>query len=198
MLKRIILLFVAIFAFATMSLAQETDTPITTKVPPPPKTRTTQPGTTTKTSASMSMLDTFNALLEGIRSANAKVVSDFYWRSPELVIFNSNGTVTRGWDQMSKNRESSYAKLKDVILQESDVHARMFGLDYGEVNFLWTQSQTNDGVPDSASGRTTLIFRRVGKAWKIIHAHISPSAPDQSRVLQSEQEGKGSTEPRPR
>jgi ketosteroid isomerase-like protein len=135
----------------------------------------------------MSMLDTFNALLDGIRAANAKTVSDYYWRSPELIIFNSNGTVTKGWEQMSKNRESSYAKLKDVVLEVRDVRATMLGRDGGVVNFLWTQSQTSDGVPDSASGRTTLVFRRVANAWKIIHAHISPDAPDPSRVLQSEQ-----------
>jgi ketosteroid isomerase-like protein len=187
MLKRIILSIAMMFVVTSMSVAQSTEMPAKKTTTTPAKTDTTQTSTKPKNPASMSMLDTFNALLDGIRAANAKTVSDFYWRSPELVIFNSNGTVTKGWDQMSKNRESSYAKLKDVVLQERDVHARMFGLDYGAVSFLWTQSQTSDGVPDSASGRTTLIFRRVGKVWKIIHAHISPEAPDPSRVLKSEQ-----------
>ena len=187
MLKRITLSVAMIIATASIAFAQGTDAPAKKTGSTPPKAGTTQTGTKGKTSASMSMLETFNALLEGIRAANAKAVSDIYWRSPALVIFNSNGTVTKGWEQMSKNREGSYAKLKDVVLTEHDVRATMIGRDAGVVNFLWTQSQTSDGAPDSASGRTTLIFRHIGTSWKIIHAHISPDSPDPSRVLQSEQ-----------
>ena len=170
-----------------MAYAQGTDTPSKKSTTTPATSQTKQTGTKTKPPGSMSMLDTFNALLEGIRAANAKAVSDIYWRSPELLIFNSNGTVTRGWDQMSKNRESSYAKLKDVVLKEREVRATMLGRDAGVVNFLWTQAQTSDGVPDSAGGRTTLVFRHIGNSWKIVHAHISPDSPDPSRVLQTEQ-----------
>lgn len=191
MLKRIWLSIILTMAFASFSFAQTTESP--TKKPtsqPTPKTTSEasgQTGARSRNPVSMSMIDTFNTLLDGIRAANAKTVSNIYWRSPELVIFNSNGTVTKGWEQMSKNRESSYAKLKDVVLNERDVHATMLGRDNGVVNFLWTQSQTSDGVPDSASGRTTLIFRHIGTSWKIVHAHISPDSPDPSRILQTEQ-----------
>ncbi len=204
MLKRVILTTAMLLTLASLSSAQTTGTPAkrTTPTPPPAgpeglKSTPTNPqsssaaskgsGTNAKNPAAMSLLDTFNALLDGIRGANAKVVSGYYWKSPELLIFNSNGTVTKGWEQMSKNRESSYAKLKDVLLETRDVHATMLGRDGGVVNFLWTQSQTSDGVPDTASGRTTLVFRRVGTSWKIIQAHISPDSPDPSRVLKSEQ-----------
>ena len=94
-----------------------------------------------------------------------------------------DGTVTRGWEQMHTNRQSSYAKLKDVKLEVRDARVQMLGRDGAVVAFLWTQSQTYDGTPDTATGRTTLVFRRIGKQWK---AHISPDSPDQLRVPASE------------
>jgi ketosteroid isomerase-like protein len=176
-----------ILAFTTLSFAQNAETPAKRTTTPPAKTETTQTGTKAKNPASMSMLDTFNALLEGIRSADVKIVTGIYWKSAQLIVFNNNGTVTRGWDQVRKNRESSYPDMKDVVLEVRDVKATMLGPDAGVINCLWTQSQTFRGVPETASGRMTIVFRRIGTAWKAIHVHTSPEAPDPSRVLQSEQ-----------
>jgi ketosteroid isomerase-like protein len=135
----------------------------------------------------MSMLDTFNALLDGIRAADTKKVTSIYWNSPQLVVFNNNGTVTRGWEQVRKNRESSYPDMKDVVLEVRDVRATMLAPDAGMINCLWTQSQTFRGLPETASGRMTIVFRRLGTAWKAIHVHTSPEAPDPTRVMPSEQ-----------
>lgn len=133
------------------------------------------------------VLATFNALLEGIRHANVNAVTSIYWNSPQLVLFNNNGTVTKGWEQMRTNRESSYPNLKDVKLEVRDVHVQMLGRDGALVTCLWTQSQTYKGTPETATGRMTLVFRRIGTAWKAVHLHTSPDSPDQTRVLPSEQ-----------
>ncbi|HKR01084.1 MAG TPA: AtzH-like domain-containing protein [Pyrinomonadaceae bacterium] len=133
------------------------------------------------------VLAAFNSLIEGIKAANVDVVTGVYWNSPQLVLFNNNGTVTRGWDQMRKNRESSYPNLKDVNLEVRDVRTQMLGRDGAVVTALWTQSQTYKGTSETATGRMTLVFRRIGTAWKIVHLHTSPDAPDASRVLPSEQ-----------
>jgi ketosteroid isomerase-like protein len=139
----------------------------------------------------------FNALVDGIRHANVKEVTSVYWDSPQLVLFNSNGTVTKGWDQLRANRESSYPNLKDVKLDVRDVKVQMLGRDGAVVTCLWTQSQTVKGAPESASGRMTLVFRRVGNAWKVVHLHTSPDMPDPSRILTSEQAEKPVTTPKP-
>lgn len=133
------------------------------------------------------VLATFNALLEGIRNTDVNAVTNVYWNSPQLVLFNNNGTVTKGWEQMHTNRESSYPNLKDVKLDVRDVRVQMLGRDGAVVTCLWTQSQTYKGTPETATGRMTLVFRRIGTAWKAVHLHTSPDAPDQSRVLPSEQ-----------
>jgi ketosteroid isomerase-like protein len=133
------------------------------------------------------VLAAFERLLNGIRKADVKVVSGVYWNSPSLVLFNNNGTVTKGWEQMRKNRESSYPDIKDVKLDVRDLAVTMLGRDGAVVTCLWTQSQTYKGVPETATGRMTLVFRRVGRDWQAVHLHTSPDKEDPSRVLPSEQ-----------
>jgi ketosteroid isomerase-like protein len=140
-----------------------------------------------ETPGSQSVIAAFNALLNGIRHADAKAVANVYLNSSRLLLFNNNGTVTRGWDQMRKNRESSYADVKDVKLDVRDVSITMLGRDGALVTCLWTQSQAYKGTPETATGRMTLVFKRVGKDWKAIHVHTSPDKPDPSRVMPSEQ-----------
>ncbi len=139
------------------------------------------------TPGSQSVIAAFNTLVNGIRHADAKAVNGVYLNSPRLILFNNNGTVTRGWDQMRKNRESSYADVKDVKLDVRDVSITMLGRDAAVVSCLWTQSQTYKGTPETATGRMTLVFKRAGKDWKIIHLHTSPDKPEPTRVMPSEQ-----------
>jgi ketosteroid isomerase-like protein len=133
------------------------------------------------------VLAAFNKIIDGIRKANVNLVSEGYWNSPTLVLFNYNGSVTRGWDQMRKNRESSYPDIKDVKLDVRDVHVQMLGRDGAVVTCLWTQTQTYKGAPETATGRMTLAFKRVGTAWKAVHLHTSPDKADAARVPASEQ-----------
>src|SRR5688500_5309639 len=141
----------------------------------------------TETPRSQSVIATFNALLNGIRRSDVKAVSNVYWNSPRLILFNNNGTVTKGWEQMRKNREASYREMKDVKLDVRDISISMLGRDGAVVSCLWTQSQTYKGTPETATGRMTLVFKRVGKDWKAIHLHTSPDKPEPTRVLPSEQ-----------
>jgi ketosteroid isomerase-like protein len=158
--------------------------PVTTQ--PQARSTTAMPRVAT-TGSSQSVAEAFNSLLNGIRRADVKAVSSVYWNSPRLILFNNNGTVTKSWEQMRKNRESSYKDLKDVKLDVRDVSISMLGRDGAVVSCLWTQSQTYKGVPETATGRMTLVFKRVGKDWKAIHLHTSPDRPEPTRVLPSEQ-----------
>jgi ketosteroid isomerase-like protein len=49
--------------------------------------------------------------------------------------------------------------------------------------FKWTQSQEYDGKLESSTGRTTLVFKLVGKDWKVVHLHTSPDTPPASRIV---------------
>ena len=171
----------------------------TTKTPAPasetPATRTRRAGgsQTGKVTLTEGVIAAFDDLIEGIRRADVTAVTAVYWNSPQLILFNNNGTVTKGWEQMRKNRESSYPQLKDVKIEIRDRHVQMLGRDGALLTCLWTQSQNFRGTPETASGRMTLVFRRTGTTWKAVHLHTSPDAPDATRVLPSEQ----TTEPTP-
>ena len=153
--------------------------------PPVPPTAATEPAAPTGPEA---VRTAFNKLLDGIRKANVKVVTDVYWNSPQLNLFNYNGTVTKGWEQVRKNRESSYPEIKDVKLEVRDVNVTMLGVNAALVTCVWTQSQNYKGTPETASGRMTLVFRKVGPAWKAIHLHSSPDQPNPAVIPPSEQQ----------
>ena len=148
----------------------------------PPKKQTTpseEPG-------SEGVLAAFNKLLNGIRHASVDEVMSAYWNNPHLSLFNYNGSVTKGWDQVRKNRASSYPEIKNVKLDVRDVSVTMLGTTGALVTCQWTQSQDYKGTPETASGRMTLVFKRVGNAWKAIHLHSSPDAPNPAVIPPSE------------
>ena len=215
-MRRLALTGAILLAFSTIALAQNTNSSTTTNARPRTTTSTTQatkptPGKATASQpaakqtpakqaatpapAADTVLAAFNKILDGIRKANVDLATSGYWNSPALVLFNFNGSVTKGWDQMRKNRESSYPDIKDVKLEVRDVHVQMLGRDGAVVTCLWSQSQTYKGAPDTASGRMTLAFKRVGTAWKAVHLHTSPDRPDATRVPASEQAPSPTTKP---
>ena len=143
------------------------------------------------------VLAAFNHLLEGIRHADVDMVMSVYWNSPRLSLFNSNGTVTKGWEQVRENRKSSYPEIKDVKLDVRDISVTMLGTNGAVVTCLWTQSQTYKSNPETASGRMTLVFKKYGTAWKAIHLHSSPDSPNPASIPPSEQTAKPSPTPVP-
>jgi len=157
-----------------------------TVAPSPSPQAARHTSTATATAPSTGVLAAFDKIIEGVRRANVDLATAGYWNSHELILFNYNGSVTRGWDQMRKNREASYPEIKDVKLEIRDKHAIMLGRDGAVVTCLWTQSQTFRGQPDSATGRMTLVFKRVGAEWKAVHLHTSPDNPDATRIPPSE------------
>ena len=166
----------------TKPVATETQTPATPTPKPTPK-KTTAP----KTPGSEGVLAAFNKLLDGIRHANVDEVMSVYWNNPQLNMFNYNGSVTKGWEQVRKNRESSYPEIKNAKLDVRDVSVTMLGQSGALVTCQWTQSQNYKGAPETASGRMTLVFKRVGTAWKAIHLHSSPDTPNPAVIPPSEQ-----------
>lgn len=149
-----------------------------------PKKQT--PPSASQEAGSEGVLAAFNTLLDGIRHASVDEVMSAYWNNPHLNLFNYNGSVTKGWDQVRKNRASSYPEIKNVKLDVRDVSVTMLGTTGAVVTCQWTQSQDYKGTPETASGRMTLVFKRIGNAWKAIHLHSSPDAPNPAVIPPSE------------
>jgi ketosteroid isomerase-like protein len=154
------------------------------QTPPAPKKT---PASTAQEPGSEGVLAAFNTLLDGIRHASVDEVMSAYWNNPRLNLFNYNGSVTKGWEQVKKNRESSYPEIKDVKLDVRDVSVTMLGQTGAVVTCQWTQTQNYKGAPETVSGRMTLVFKRVGNAWKAIHLHSSTDKPNPAVIPPSEQ-----------
>lgn len=200
MSKVICLVFVIVMMCGAV-VAQNTNSPTVER----PRTTSTnrsaeqqpKPAPAPETPGADGVLAAFNSLLDGIRHANVKEVMTVYWNNPRLNLFNYNGTVTKGWEQVRKNRESSYPEIKDVKLEVRDVSVTMLGTSGALVTCQWTQSQEYKGTPETASGRMSLVFRRVGTAWKAIHLHSSPDTPNPAVIPPSEQRPTASPSPTP-
>lgn len=133
----------------------------------------------------------FEKLMDGIREVNAAKVLDAYEKSDRILIFNNNGSATIGWENIKSNTESSYPKIKNVTLDITGLRVEMLSKTSAYVTCKWKQTQEYDGNPESASGRMTLVYRLIGKDWKVVHRHTSPDNPPETRpVFPSEREPK--------
>jgi ketosteroid isomerase-like protein len=199
LLKRLFFAVVIGLTLVSSAWAQSTETPTQDEATSaaPPRARRTKPApratptptpaakaqdtakpkaTPAKTQAAdeKSVRDTFAELVKSIEATDADAVDKIYWNSPQLLMFNRNGTITRGWEQMHANRVATYATVSEVKLTTRNVNVQMMGRDGAVLSCLWSQSQKNDGRLEAANGRMTLVFRRIKNEWKIIHLHTSP------------------------
>lgn len=198
MIKAFNLTFTIVLACG-VAFAQNSNSSTTTVRQRTTNTNQSKPPATAaqRATGSEAVLAAFNNLLDGIRKADLNAVMGVYLNSPRLIHFNYNGTVTKSWEQVRKNRESSYPEIKDVKLEVRDVSVEMLGRDAAVISCLWTQSLNYKGTPETASGRMTLVFRRIGTAWKAIHLHSSPDTPNPASIPPSEQKPSASPSPTP-
>jgi ketosteroid isomerase-like protein len=133
--------------------------------------------------------DSFDRLVEGIKELNVDKVMGSYEKSDRLLIFNNNGTATIGWDNVKNNLTASYPKISNVTLEITGLRVEMLGRTAAYVSCKWKQSQEFDGNLETSAGRMTLVYKLIGKEWKITHRHTSPDRPDANRpVFPSERE----------
>ncbi|HEX9929328.1 MAG TPA: nuclear transport factor 2 family protein [Pyrinomonadaceae bacterium] len=182
MMMKIIFTAILLFAIASLASAQTTTKTTTTKTATA-KTVTTATSTTAQTPDAKAVRAAFDRIVDGIRKSDVEMVTGVYQNSANTIYFNNNGTVTRGWEQDKQNRESRYPDVTNVKLDVRDVRVEMLGTNGAYVSCLWTQTQEYKGTPESASGRMTVVFRKVGNAWKAVHLHTSPDRPDAARPV---------------
>ena len=131
----------------------------------------------------------FDRLVEGIEQADAEKVMSVYDKNDRTLFFNYNGTATIGWQNMFDNRKTTYANLKNVNLEPTGVRVEVLSPTSAYVSCKWKQSQEFKGDLESSTGRMTLIFKKIGKDWKVVHLHTSPdTALDKIVIPASERE----------
>ncbi len=148
-----------------------------------------QKGKSTKVDPTKGVRAAFETLIDGIKKADVEKVMSVYQNSPKVLFFNNNGSATIGWDEMKRQRETIYAKTKNVTIDVTGLRIEMLGKDSAYVTCKWKQTQDYDDKPETAAGRMTLVFRLIGKDWKVIHLHTSPDATKPDRTyLDSERD----------
>jgi ketosteroid isomerase-like protein len=133
--------------------------------------------------ASTGVRDAFDRLVDGIKQVDADKVMAAYDKSERLLIFNNNGTATLGYENVKTNVDATYARIKNVSLEITGLRVEMLGKTNAYVSCKWIQGQEFDGKLETSSGRMTLVYKLVGKDWKITHRHTSPDKPDATRPV---------------
>ena len=118
----------------------------------------------------------FDRLIEGINQVDVEKVMSVYHNDARTLFFNYNGTATIGWQNMYDNRKSSYAKRANVNLETTGVRVEILSPTSAYVSCKWKQTQEFEGTLEQSTGRMTLVFKKIGKDWKILHLHTSPDS----------------------
>ncbi len=91
-----------------------------------------------------------------------------YWQSPKLT-FSSSGRVTRGWEATLAGYRERYPTPERMgRLTFSSLEVFGLGADAAMVLGRW---QLEREAP--VGGAFSLVFRRIGGAWVIVHDHTS-------------------------
>lgn len=136
-----------------------------------------------KTDPAAGVREAFERLVEGIKQLDADKVMSAYDKSDRLLIFNNNGSATIGWDNVKANTDASYPKIKNVSLEITGLRVELLSKTAAYVSCKWIQSQETDGTLESSAGRLTLVYKLIGKDWKIVHRHTSPDRPEPTRPV---------------
>lgn len=94
-----------------------------------------------------------------------------YWNSPDLSFF-SGGNKLAGWQAtIERYRRNYQAEGKEMgRLEFSDLDIQLLGADAAVVRGRYELTLKDGSKPQ---GLFTLIFRRFGDGWKIVHDHTS-------------------------
>ena len=116
----------------------------------------------------------FERLVEGINQVDAEKVMSVYHNDPKTLFFNYNGTSTIGWQTMYDNRKASYEKRSNVNLEITGLRVEILSPTSAYASCKWKQTQEFEGKLEQSTGRMTLVFKKFGKDWKVLHLHTSP------------------------
>ncbi len=97
---------------------------------------------------------------------------DGYARSADIV-FISGDSLTHGWQTVLDRYKKGYdTREKMGTLAFSDLDVKLVSKDAAVVIGRWQLTRDKD----TPHGRFTLIFRRTGQNWRIVHDHTSSAS----------------------
>jgi len=98
---------------------------------------------------------------------------DGYWRSEGLT-FSAGGQTIRGWEATLRRYRERYADREQMgSLSFSDLEVTTLGDAAALVLGRWRLARRQGPV----GGNFTLVLRRFGEGWRIVHDHTSLEPP---------------------
>ena len=92
-----------------------------------------------------------------------------YWNDPALR-FASGGAVTRGWTETLERYRARYPDRATMgTLELTVIELDLVSPDAAVVLGRWRLAR----AADAPSGLFTLVLRRLGDEWRIVHDHTS-------------------------
>jgi len=92
----------------------------------------------------------------------------YYWKSDDLT-FQSGNARTRGWTEVLARYKKTYPPDKMGVLEFSDLAIHVLAADSA---FMLGRFKLNR-AGSTSEGVFTLILRRIGEGWRIVHDHTS-------------------------
>ncbi len=115
---------------------------------------------------------TLYAQAEAWNAGDIDAFMEPYWQSPELT-FSSGGRVTRGWEETLAGYRKRYPSREAMgHLTFSDLQITRISNDAALVLGRW---RLDRAAP--IGGAFSLVWRRDGDRWVIIHDHTSSETP---------------------
>ncbi len=91
----------------------------------------------------------------------------------ERVTVFEGGGVDRGWSEYRDGHLApEIAALQDRRFTLEEIQVRRAG-STAWVTFRFTLSAVHDAEPVSARGLGTMVFRKLGGRWRVVHSHTS-------------------------
>lgn len=95
-----------------------------------------------------------------------------YWKD-ERMTFSSGGEMRRGWQATLDRYKSSYPKEKMGQLRFDQLEVISLGTDSAFATGDWHLDLNGE----KKDGNFSLVLRKIGGAWKIVHDHSSVIQP---------------------
>ena len=118
----------------------------------------------------------YRRALESFVAGDPQPVTEFFSRRDDVTLANPLGPVRRGPAEVDKAIADAAAQLRDGVTRGFEEVSRCISSDLGYVVQL-ERTQARLGERDdmvSFALRVTMIFRREGDAWKVVHRHADP------------------------
>ena len=121
-------------------------------------------------------VEAYRRALEPFVAGDPRPATEFFSRRDDVTLANPLGPVRRGPSEVDRAIAEAAAQLRDGAIRGFEELSRFSTSDLGYVVQL-ERTQARVGESDEMlpfTLRATMIFRREGDAWKVVHRHADP------------------------